>query len=88
VTGVQTCALPIFIARFGWSPELWYNLPLSFTTTELQILPTSSSSRMPDEFFQMWVKVANEEAKHFTKWTLRLQSNGTNVLFKSCSRLE
>jgi uncharacterized ferritin-like protein (DUF455 family) len=62
------------IARFGWSPELWYNLPLSFTTTELQILPTSSSSRMPDEFFQMWIKVASEEAKHFTKWTLRLQS--------------
>ena len=60
------------IARFGWSSQLWYNLPLSFTATDSH--PIFSSTRMPDEFFYMWVKVAFEEAKHFTKWTLRLQS--------------
>jgi uncharacterized ferritin-like protein (DUF455 family) len=31
---------------------------------------------MPSEFFDDWVLVAEEEAKHFTKWRLRLEELG------------
>lgn len=59
------------IVRFGWSPSLWYVLPHTDTESSVGI---ASSSRMPDAFFDTWVRVAAEEAKHFSKWKLRLKS--------------
>ena len=32
------------------------------------------AERMPDEFFATWVRVAAEEAKHFSKWRMRLDA--------------
>jgi uncharacterized ferritin-like protein (DUF455 family) len=33
---------------------------------------SAAAPRLPDAFFSSWVTVASEEAKHFTRWRLRL----------------
>ena len=61
------------IARFGWNQNLWFVLPQS-TLDESKSSASVPASRMPDAFFDTWVRVAAEEAKHFSKWRLRLKT--------------
>jgi len=54
------------IARFGWSPATWAPaLPAAY-----------SSPSLPREFFDDWVRVAAEEAGHFSRWCARLEELG------------
>jgi len=53
------------IARFGWSKTTW--------GPYADHLP---GSHLPKEFFDDWVKVADEEATHFTRWLTRLRELG------------
>lgn len=74
------------IVRYGYSPALWRLEVLDSSDTDSGSSSIGSSAtgggsgelprRMPDEFFHDWVRVAEEEAKHFTKWRLRLESLG------------
>ncbi len=39
-------------------------------------LPASPAERMPDDFFADWVRVADDEARHYSKWASRLAELG------------
>jgi uncharacterized ferritin-like protein (DUF455 family) len=74
------------VARFGWAPELWRVLPPDCGAAEVADEASDRAGgeesagardqppcdRLPDDFFSTWVRVAAEEAKHFSKWRLRL----------------
>ena len=70
------------VARFGWAPELWRVLPPDSDAAEVADEAADRAGagdqhpggRLPDAFFSTWVRVAAEEAKHFSKWRLRLLS--------------
>lgn len=71
------------IARYGYNPELWIipdDIRITINST-VSVVPVESKqlslSQAPTEFFDDWIKVAYEEAIHFTRWRLRLQELGS-----------
>ena len=54
------------ILRFGWSPDTWSPAPPS----------SCAGAHLPREFFDDWVRIAGEEATHFTRWSTRLEELG------------
>ena len=80
------------IARFGYCPSTWARFSIRLadgggstaSTATDDAVPRSEWSvewrrraRLPDAFFIDWVRVAVEEAKHFTRWRLRLEALGS-----------
>jgi uncharacterized ferritin-like protein (DUF455 family) len=53
------------IARFGWSPETWQPAGAA-----------AAGAALPRAFFDDWVRVAGEEAVHFSRWHARLAELG------------
>ena len=58
------------LVRFGWSPQSW-GLPAAAAAVGPRRL------RLPDAFFADWVRVAAEEALHFSRWRDRLVGLGS-----------
>lgn len=74
------------IARYGWNTDTWLRFDPQNISGEAASNPATAAlaphtelhgaPHMPREFFEDWIKVAAEEAKHMTKWRLRLESLG------------
>jgi len=71
------------IARFGYNPETWiipHDMEGTMSTYQSTSADATSTTvpltQAPKEFFDDWIKVASEEALHFTKWRLRLLEFG------------
>jgi uncharacterized ferritin-like protein (DUF455 family) len=65
------------LVRFGYSPSTWAPtevLESSSSSSSSDAASDAAAGRLPDAFFADWVTVAEEEAKHFTKWRLRLEN--------------
>jgi uncharacterized ferritin-like protein (DUF455 family) len=75
------------IARFGFTPSLWAvaqehreeAMASSSSSSSSPPTPTTPSSLLeplPRAFFDDWVRLAVEEARHFSRWRVRLAELG------------
>ncbi|RYE84712.1 MAG: ferritin-like domain-containing protein [Methanosarcinales archaeon] len=70
------------IVRFGYDASLWSRAAARLApgagagASSDEAAGSCLEAVMPDQFFHDWVRVAHEEAQHFSKWRDRLRDMG------------